>query len=110
MGKMKRFSMEQAANMESDIIDEDYNYDMIYHKCEDKTVNNLMRKFSDRAISSNKKHGDKIHEVNKSNIQWVIEALEECMDMCVYLERLLEKLQTDFDKKQKRRNNVRNLP
>ena len=68
---------------------EEYKSDMVFHKCEDKTVNNLMRKFSDRAISSNEKHGDKIHEVNKSNIQWVTEALEECMDMCVYLERLL---------------------
>mgnify|MGYP003143546960 FL=1 len=109
---MKRFSMEQAADMESDMIDfddalEEYKSDMVFHKCEDKTVNNLMRKFSDRAISSNKKHGDKIHEVNKSNIQWVTEALEECMDMCVYLERLLEKLQMDTE--QERRGNVRNL-
>ena len=108
MGKMKRFSMEQAADMEADMMDEDYNTDMVFHKCEDKTVNNLMRKFSDRAISSNEKHGDKIHEVNKSNIQWVTEALEECMDMCVYLERLLEKLEMDTE--QERRGNVRNLP
>jgi len=95
LGKMKKFSMEQAADMKPDM-------------CEDETVNNLMRKFSDRAIFSNKKHGDKIHQVNKSNIQWVTEALEECMDMCVYLERLLEKLQIDTE--QERRGNVRNLP
>tara|TARA_R110002020_G_scaffold115134_3_gene264807 strand:+ start:1314 stop:1556 length:243 start_codon:yes stop_codon:yes gene_type:complete len=64
----------------------------VFHLSEDKTVNNLMVKFSNRAISSNKKHGDKIHEVKKSTKQWVTEALEECMDMCVYLQRLLEKI------------------
>ena len=56
--------MEMAADMEVDMIEEDYNYDMVFHKCEDKTVNNLMRKFSERAIASNQKHGDKIHEVS----------------------------------------------
>ena len=95
MGKMKKFSMEMAADMEADMIEEDYNYDMVFHKCEDKTVNNLMRKFSERAIASNQKHGDKIHEVSKSYHQWVTEALEESMDMCVYLQRLLEKVEKD---------------
>lgn len=66
--------------------------DFIFHKCNDKTINNLLNKFSDRAIVSNFKHGDKIHEVEKSTKQWVTEALEEAMDMCVYLERLLEKI------------------
>jgi len=65
----------------------------VFHLSDDKTVNNLMVKFSNRAITSNKKHGDKIHEVEKSTKQWVIEALEEAMDMCVYLQRLLEKLE-----------------
>tara|TARA_A100001201_G_scaffold127287_1_gene111977 strand:- start:714 stop:1016 length:303 start_codon:yes stop_codon:yes gene_type:complete len=92
---MKKFSMEMAADMEADMIEEDYNYDMVFHKCEDKTVNNLMRKFSERAIASNQKHGDKIHEVSKSYHQWVTEALEESMDMCVYLQRLLEKVEKD---------------
>lgn len=90
MGKMKRFSMEMAADMEVDMIDEDYNYDMVFHKCEDKTVNNLMRKFSDRAITSNQKHGNTINQVNKNQIEWAVEALEEAMDMCVYLQRLIE--------------------
>ena len=90
MGKMKRFSMEMAADMGVDMIDEDYNYDMVFHKCEDKTVNNLMRKFSERAISSNEKHGNTINQVNKNQIEWAVEALEEAMDMCVYLQRLIE--------------------
>ena len=90
MGKMKRFSMEMAADMGVDMIDEDYNYDMVFHKCEDKTVNNLMRKFSERAIASNQKHGNTINQVNKNQIEWAVEALEEAMDMCVYLQRLIE--------------------
>ncbi len=90
MGKMKRFTMEMAADMGVDMIDEDYNYDMVFHKCEDKTVNNLMRKFSERAISSNEKHGNTINQVNKNQIEWAVEALEEAMDMCVYLQRLIE--------------------
>lgn len=90
MGKMKRFSMEMAADMGVDMIDEDYNYDMVFHKCEDKTVNNLMRKFSDRAITSNQKHGNTINQVNKNQIEWAVEALEEAMDMCVYLQKLIE--------------------
>ena len=90
MGKMKRFSMEMAADMGVDMIDEDYNYDMVFHKCEDKTVNNLMRKFSERSISSNEKHGNTINQVNKNQIEWAVEALEEAMDMCVYLQRLIE--------------------
>tara|TARA_Y100000356_G_C11261304_1_gene293786 strand:+ start:3962 stop:4267 length:306 start_codon:yes stop_codon:yes gene_type:complete len=87
---MKRFTMEMAADMGVDMIDEDYNYDMVFHKCEDKTVNNLMRKFSERAISSNEKHGNTINQVNKNQIEWAVEALEEAMDMCVYLQRLIE--------------------
>lgn len=90
MGKMKRFSMEMAADMEADMIEEDYNYDMVFHKCEDKTVNNLLRKFSERAITSNQKHGNTINQVNKNQIEWAVEALEEAMDMCVYLQKLIE--------------------
>ena len=90
MGKMKRFSMEMAADMEADMIEEDYNYDMVFHKCEDKTVNNLLRKLSDRAITSNQKHGNTINQVNKNQIEWAVEALEEAMDMCVYLQKLIE--------------------
>ena len=82
--------MEMAADMGVDMIDEDYNYDMVFHKCEDKTVNNLMRKFSERAISSNEKHGNTINQVNKNQIEWAVEALEEAMDMCVYLQKLIE--------------------
>lgn len=82
--------MEMAADMEADMIEEDYNYDMVFHKCEDKTVNNLLRKFSDRAITSNQKHGNTINQVNKNQIEWAVEALEEAMDMCVYLQKLIE--------------------
>tara|TARA_R100000234_G_C4989951_1_gene175043 strand:- start:956 stop:1279 length:324 start_codon:yes stop_codon:yes gene_type:complete len=69
--------------------------EFIFHKVEDKTVNNLMYKFSKRAIISNKKHGDTINEVQKTTRQWVKEALEEAMDQCVYLQRLLEKIDNE---------------
>ena len=98
MGKMKRFSMEQAADMEPDIV---------FHECEDKTVNKLMQKFSDRAIKSNNKHGNTIDQVNKNQIEWAVEALEEAIDMCVYLQRLIDMM---LDVEQERRGNVRNLP
>jgi len=91
---MKKFSMEQAANMEPDM-------------CEDKTVNQLIQKFSDRAIKSNTKHGNTIDQVNKNQIEWAVEALEEAMDMCVYLQRLIDMM---LDVEQERRGNVRNLP
>tara|TARA_R100000458_G_C8243365_1_gene221851 strand:- start:872 stop:1093 length:222 start_codon:yes stop_codon:yes gene_type:complete len=62
---------------------------------DDKTITNLLMKFVQRGISSNKKHGNTISNVEKSTKQWVVEALEEAMDMCVYLERLLEKLEKE---------------
>ncbi len=61
-----------------------------FHHTKDVTVNNLIGKFSSRAIKSNEKHGDTINEVNKTVGQWVQEGLEEAMDMCVYLQRLEE--------------------
>ena len=67
----------------------------VFHKSNDKTVNRLLNKFSNRANASNIKHNDKIHEVQKSTKQWVTEALEEAMDMCVYLQRLLEKIEKE---------------
>jgi hypothetical protein len=67
----------------------------VFHKSDDKTINRLLNKFSNRAVESNNKHNDKIHEVQKSTKQWIIEALEEAMDMCVYLQRLLEKIEKE---------------
>jgi len=54
-----------------------------------------MVKFSSRAVNSNAKHKNTIDKVEKSTKQWVMEALEEAMDMCVYLQRLLEKLEKE---------------
>ena len=82
--------MERAADMEADEINDDEKGKMVFHECGDTTVNNLMRKFSDRAIKSNHKHGNTINQVNKNQIEWAVEALEEAMDMCVYLQRLIE--------------------
>ena len=62
---------------------------------EDKTVKNLINKFKERAIESNKKHGNKIHEVERPIIEWLTEALEEAMDLCVYLQKILEQLKEE---------------
>ena len=69
--------------------------EFVFHKCEDETVNNLMNKLSNRAVNSNAKHGNTINNVNKPTIEWVREALEEAMDMAVYLQRLHEKLEKE---------------
>ena len=67
-----------------------------YDYCGDKIVNDLIYRHIERAIESNKKYKDGgIHNRNESIEQWIQEALEEAMDMCVYLTRLLEKLKND---------------
>ena len=68
---------------------------MVFHVSKDETVNNLMVKFSNRAVNSNAKHNNTIDKVEKPTKQWVMEALEEAMDMCVYLQRLLEKIENE---------------
>ena len=74
--------MERAAEMTSN-----------HEYCKDKTVNNVVDKHIERAISSNIKHKNTISEREESSKQWVQEALEESMDMSVYLQRLLEKIE-----------------
>jgi hypothetical protein len=74
--------MEKAADMTSS-----------YEYCGDKTVNNVVYKHIKRAISSNIKHKNTISDREESSKQWVQEALEESMDMSVYLQRLLEKIE-----------------
>lgn len=71
-----------------------------YDYCGDRTVNNVVYKHIERAISSNKKHKNTIAERNETVKQWVQEALEEAMDMTVYLQRLLEKLETEEENEQ----------
>ena len=63
---------------------------MVFHIAKDKTVNNLINKFSKRAIKSNLKHKNTIDNVSKSRLEWLKEALEEAMDLCVYLQRAIE--------------------
>ena len=78
--------------------------EFVFHKCEDETVNNLMNKLSNRAINSNEKHGNTINNVKKQPIEWVREALEEAMDLCVYLQRAIEEMEENYDAE------LRNLP
>jgi len=78
--------MEQAADMEAD--------EMVFHKCKDKTVNALINEISNRAISSNLKHGNTIDQVDKSIPEWVQEAKEEAIDMAVYVQQLAVVIET----------------
>ena len=68
---------------------------MVFHVSKDATLNNLMVKFSNRAIVSNKKHNNTIDKVERPIKEWVSEALDEAMDMCVYLQRLIEKIENE---------------
>ena len=68
-------------------------------KVKDTTVRNLINKFALRAEISNSKHKNTIDQVDKTQIQWAVEALEEAMDMCVYLQRLIEKMLKDATSK-----------
>mgnify|MGYP003110281666 CR=1 FL=1 len=87
-------NMEQAADMEADEIQEDLNYEMVFHECKDKTVNALIREISDRAVKSNLKHGNTIDQVDKSIPEWVQEAKEEAIDMAVYVQQLAVIMET----------------
>ena len=83
---MVKITMASASDMEANNSDEENK--MVFHKSDDKTVNTLINKFSQRAANSNRKHGNKIHQVKKPVGKWVTEALEEAMDEAVYLQRL----------------------
>ena len=82
-------------NMRAEDITMEEASEFVFHKCEDETINNLINKLSSRAIKSNQKHGNTINNVKKPTIEWVREALEEAMDMAVYLQRLHEKLEKE---------------
>lgn len=77
--------MEQAADMEADMIDEDGRWDI-----EDKTVLRIVSKQLDRAKTSNKKYNNTINNVDKPIGEWASEALAESLDQSVYIQRIIE--------------------
>ena len=77
--------MEQAADMEADMIDEDGRWDI-----EDKTVLRIVSKQLDRAKTSNKKYNNTINNVDKPLGEWASEALAESLDQSVYIQRIIE--------------------
>ena len=77
--------MEQAADMEADMIDEDGRWDI-----EDKTVLRILSKQLDRAKTSNKKYNNTINNVDKPLGEWASEALAESLDQSVYIQRIIE--------------------
>ena len=78
-------NMEQAADMEADMIDEDGRWDI-----EDKTVLRIVSKQLDRAKTSNKKYNNTINNVDKPLGKWASEALAESLDQSVYIQRIIE--------------------
>ena len=78
-------NMEQAADMEADMIDEDAKWDI-----EDKTVLRIVNKQLDRAKNSNKKYNNTIYNVDKPLGEWASEALAESLDQSVYIQRIIE--------------------
>lgn len=78
-------NMEQAADMEADMIDEDAKWDI-----EDKTVLRIVSKQLDRARNSNKKYNNTIYNVDKPIGEWASEALAESLDQSVYIQRIIE--------------------
>ena len=78
-------NMEQAADMEADMIDEDAKWDI-----EDKTVLRIVSKQLDRAKNSNKKYNNTIYNVDKPLGEWASEALAESLDQSVYIQRIIE--------------------
>ena len=78
-------NMEQAADMEADMIDEDAKWDIV-----DKTVLRIVSKQLDRAKTSNKKYNNTINNVDKPLGEWASEALAESLDQSVYIQRIIE--------------------
>tara|TARA_R100000458_G_C8259883_1_gene235477 strand:- start:1193 stop:1393 length:201 start_codon:yes stop_codon:yes gene_type:complete len=63
--------------------------------CKDKVVNALILKHIDRAEQGERKFGNTYDEVDRSVEYLVRNALEECMDMSVYLQKLLEVIKNE---------------
>lgn len=67
---------------------------------EDPTVVNVLRRFETRSQFGMKHYGTSMHD-NPSNVEfWITNAMEEAMDLTLYLQRLLEKLKEEpkYDK------------
>ena len=63
--------------------------------CKDKTVNNLIIKHIQRADKSNIKYRNTFDTVNLPVLTLATDALEEAMDQCVYLQRMIEILKEE---------------
>jgi hypothetical protein len=60
---------------------------------EDPTVEALLRKFEERSNEGMKKYNTSIRDNDSfNNAEWVDEALQEAMDLCVYLMKVKENL------------------
>ena len=67
-------------------------------KTPDKLVKRVMNKMALRANQGMIKFGNTMEETKKTQIQWLKEAQEECLDMAVYLEKCIEAEYTRTEK------------
>ena len=59
---------------------------------DDRAVRNLIQRHCDRATKGYEKYGTTTNREDLSLRDWVLHALEEQMDSCIYLEKMLEKI------------------
>ena len=59
---------------------------------EDPTVLAVIKKINNRSRQGMQKYGMTIRDNDRPLIEWLNEALEEAMDLCVYLQRAIDKI------------------
>lgn len=59
----------------------------------DSNVEKVRSKLLQRSIVGLKKYGVTTERADLTKLQWLIHAQEEAMDLCVYLQRLIEEEQ-----------------
>lgn len=63
---------------------------------EDPIVNEVIRKHIERSKRGMQTYGTSIYENDtKSTFEWLEEAIEECLDQVIYLQKTLERLKAD---------------
>ena len=52
--------------------------------------NTVIRKIMERALVGERKYGTTMERQDLTRMEWLVHAQEEAMDLCVYLERLIQ--------------------
>ena len=56
----------------------------------DKLETRVMNKLAIRANNGIKKYGNTMEEAKKTRKEWLIDTQEECFDMAIYLQKLID--------------------